>query len=53
MRRGNRNTDYATPIWRCETKWDMAKKYVGWTCMWAILLFSLYAVAVCFNEVVL
>ena len=51
MNRGDRDVDYATPMWRCESKWDMAKKYVGWTVMWAILLFSLYAVAVCFEVV--
>jgi hypothetical protein len=47
-----RDADYATPIWRCETEWDRTKEYIGWSLMWAFVLFSLYAVAVWFNEAV-
>lgn len=47
-----RDADYATPIWRCESDWDRTKQYLGWIVMWAFVLFSLYALAVWFNEVV-
>ena len=47
-----RDADYATPIWRCETEWDRTKEYLLWGAMWVFVLFSLYAVAVWFNEVV-
>jgi hypothetical protein len=47
-----KDADYATPIWRCETDWDRTKEYLGWIVMWAFTLFSLYALAVWFNEVV-
>jgi hypothetical protein len=47
-----RDADYATPIWRCETEWDRTKEYLLWGGMWVFVLFSLYAVAVWFNEVV-
>jgi hypothetical protein len=47
-----RDADYATPIWRCKTEWERTREYIGWTLMWAFVLFSLYALAVWFNEVV-
>lgn len=47
-----RDADYATPMWRCETEWDRTKEYIGWIAMWAVLLFSLYAVAVAFDSAV-
>lgn len=47
-----RDADYATGLWRCETDWDITKNYIGGALMWGLLLFSLYALAVWFNEVV-
>lgn len=47
-----RDADYATPIWRCETDWDITKRCIGWVAMWFGVMFSLYALAVWFNEVV-
>ena len=47
-----RDADYATPMWRCETDWDRTKEYMGWIAMWAILLGSLYVVAVAFESAV-
>ena len=47
-----RDTDYATPIWRCENDWDRAKEYIGWGLMWAVLLYSLYLLATAFEVAV-
>ncbi len=47
-----RDADYATPMWRCETDWDRTKDYLVWGVMWAVLLGSLYLVAVAFETVV-
>jgi hypothetical protein len=47
-----RDADYATPMWRCETDWDRTKEYLVWGVMWAVLLGSLYLVAVAFETVV-
>ena len=47
-----RDADYATPIWRCENDWDKAKEYLGWSLMWAVLLYSLYLVATAFEVAV-
>jgi hypothetical protein len=47
-----RDADYATPMWRCETDWDRTKNYLVWGVMWAVLLGSLYLVAVAFEVAV-
>jgi hypothetical protein len=47
-----RDADYATPMWRCETDWDRTKDYLVWGVMWAVLLGTLYLVAVAFETVV-
>ncbi len=47
-----RDADYATPMWRCESDWDRTKEYLVWGVMWAVLLGSLYLVAVAFDTVV-
>jgi len=47
-----RDADYATPMWRCESDWDRTKEYLVWGVMWAVLLGSLYLVAVAFESVV-
>ena len=46
------DADYATGIWRCENDWDRTKEIAGWAAMWAVLLFSLYVVALAFDTVV-
>jgi 2,4-dienoyl-CoA reductase-like NADH-dependent reductase (Old Yellow Enzyme family) len=46
-----KGTDYATPMWRCETEWDRTKEYLKWIVMWAVLLGSLYLMATWFHEV--
>ena len=46
-----RDTDYFTPIWRCENDWDRAKEYAQWAGMWLVLLSALYLLATWFNEV--
>ena len=43
------DADYATAMWRCENDWDRTKEIAGWIAMWAVLLFSLYSVAVAFD----
>jgi hypothetical protein len=45
-----RDADYATPIWRCETDWDITKKYLGGALMWAMLLGGLYLLATGFEK---
>ena len=47
-----KGTDYATPMWRCESDWDRTKEYLGWILMWTVLLGSLYLMATYFHEVV-
>jgi hypothetical protein len=47
-----RDADYATPMWRCETEWDRTKEYLLWGVMWAVLLGSLYVVALAFEATV-
>jgi hypothetical protein len=46
------DADYATAMWRCETDWDRTKEIAGWIAMWAVLLFSLYLVALAFETAV-
>ena len=45
-----RDADYATPIWKCETEWDITKKYLGGALMWAMLLGGLYLLATGFEK---
>ena len=45
-----RDADYATPIWKCETEWDITKKYLEGIVMWAMLLGSLYLFATGFEK---
>ena len=45
-----KDADYATPIWRCETDWDITKKYLGGALMWAMLLGGLYLLSTGFEK---
>jgi hypothetical protein len=45
-----RDADYATPIWKCETDWDITKKYLGGALMWSMLLGGLYLLASGFEK---
>jgi hypothetical protein len=50
-RTATHNTDYFTPMWRCETDWDRTKDYLTWIAMWAGLLGCLYLLATWFEGV--
>lgn len=45
------DTDYFTPMWRCETDFDRAKDYIVWGAMWAVLLGCMYLLATWFEGV--
>ena len=47
-----RDAEYACAITTYKTEWDRAKEYALWIALWAGVLFSLYALASWFNEVV-
>lgn len=44
-----KDTDYATPIWRCESDWDRTKNCLGWVAMWAGFLGTMYLFMSFFN----